>query len=143
MFKNYPNFTLAEFIKSDTATKKHIDNTPTEEVVAHLDELVGTLLQPLRTAYGKPLNITSGYRCPALNKAVGGSATSAHLRGYAADVQCKNLKGFIAFAENWLKENNIPFDQSIREKSGKTEWWHIGLRNSKGEQRRMFMTITK
>lgn len=140
----YPNFTLSEFVNSETAKKRKIDNTPSFEIVSHLEELVSTILQPIRTAYGKPLNVTSGYRCPALNKAVGGSPTSAHLYGYAADIQPAdgNVKGLIAFAERFMKDNGIMFDQSISEKSGKTEWWHIAVRNGKGEQRGMTMTLT-
>ena len=140
----YANFTLAEFIKSATATQKGIDNTPDFDEVAHLDELIGTILQPLREAWGKPLIISSGYRCPALNKAVGGADTSAHLYGYAADVQVarsKDFDAFIAFAEDWLKANNIGFDQSIRETSKTAYWWHIGLRNSKGGQRRQILAL--
>lgn len=139
----YKNFTLGEFIASTTALKKGIDNSPSFEVVEHLNELVGTILQPLREAYGKPLTISSGYRCTELNKAVGGVQNSAHQYGYAADVQCKDLTGFINFAEGWLKANNVPFDQSIREKAGKTEWWHIAVRNPEGKQRRMYFSISK
>lgn len=140
----YANFTLAEMVASDTARRKGIDNTPDFDEVAHLDELTGTILQPLREAWGKPLIISSGYRCPALNKAVGGADTSAHLYGYAADVQVarsKDFDAFIAFAEDWLKANDVPFDQSIRETSKTAYWWHIGLRNSKGGQRRQFLAL--
>ena len=71
-------FELDEFIRSDTAKKYGIDNTPTFAIVAHLDELVESILDPLRAAYGKPITVTSGYRCNSLNKAVGGADTSAH-----------------------------------------------------------------
>ena len=140
----YANFTLSEFIESDTAAQKGIDNTPDFDEVARLDELIGTILQPLREAWGKPLIISSGYRCKELNKAVGGAETSAHQYGYAADVQVtrsKDFDAFIAFAEDWLKTNDVPFDQSIRETSKTAYWWHIGLRNSKGLQRRQFKAI--
>lgn len=142
----YKNFELSEFVKSAKATARGIDNTPSFEVVDHLEELVDTILQPLRDAWGKPLLVTSGYRCPALNKAVGGAATSAHLYGYAADVQVsrpQDLDKFIAFAENWLRRNNVAFDQSISEASEDARWWHIGLRNSKGAQRRQFLALKK
>lgn len=141
----YPNFSLAEFIESDTASKRRIDNTPDFNEVDHINELVSRILQPLRSAWGRPLKVTSGYRCPKLNAAVGGASTSAHLRGYAADIQpaTGTVDEFIKFAEKWLRDNGIPFDQSIREKSGRVEWWHIGLYSSTGEQRRQFKAITK
>lgn len=140
----YANFELQEFLRSDTAKAKGIDNTPSFEVVAHLEELISTILQPLRTAWGKSLIISSGYRCEALNKAVGGVKNSAHLYGYAADVQTprsKDFKPFMEFAEKWLKDNGIAFDQSIKETSKTAYWWHIGLYNSKGEQRRQFKAL--
>ena len=140
----YANFDLQEFLRSDTAKARGIDNTPSFEVVEHLDELIRTILQPLRTAWGKPLIISSGYRCEALNKAVGGVKNSAHVRGYAADVQVtrsKDFAPFVAFAEDWLRRNGIAFDQSIKETSKTAYWWHIGLYNSKGEQRRQFKAL--
>lgn len=139
----YDNFTLSEFVVSATAKKEGIDNTPSFEVVDHLNELVSIILQPLRTAYGKPLTITSGYRCEQLNTKVGGSKTSSHLLGYAADVQASEQSKFMDFAERWLKDNDIAFDQSIKESCGGVVWWHIGLKNSQGEQRRKFMRINK
>lgn len=106
------------------------------------------ILDPLREAWGGPLYITSGYRCPKLNKAAGGSDTSAHPTGYAADVQPKDkrkIAAFILFANAWLEENKIRFDQAIDEcdKDG-TRWWHIALYDQKGvKQRRQYLTKTK
>ena len=80
-------FTLAELLKSNTAKQNGIDNTPTFEVVRHLEELTEKILDPLRAAWGKPIRVKSGYRCPRLNAAVGGSKTSVHMIGYAADLQ--------------------------------------------------------
>ena len=65
-------FSIEELCKSDTATEKGIDNTPSSEVVEKLNMLIDNVLDPLREAYGKPIYVNSGYRCPALNKAVGG-----------------------------------------------------------------------
>ena len=79
-------FELAEFVRSDTAKRRNIDNTPSFEIVEHLDELVSKILDPLRAAYGMPITIASGYRCPALNRAVGGVTSSVHQIGYAADL---------------------------------------------------------
>lgn len=128
-------FTLPEFIRSETATKKKIDNTPSFEVVEHLRELTETILEPLRAAYGKAITVSSGYRCPALNKAVGGVNGSAHLRGDAADLQAADMAGFKRFVRQYLISQRVKFDQCIIEKSGKTEWIHISIYSSTGSQR--------
>lgn len=140
------NFTLGEMIASDTAKKLKIDNTPTLVDIYHLEELCKMLLQPIRNAYGKPIKVTSGFRCRKLNQAVGGSATSAHLRGYAADIKpvSGSYKDFEAFVIQFLKDHpEIKFDQVIREVKGNSKWLHLGLRNSVGKQRMMVFDITK
>jgi len=131
----YRYFELSEFITSDTAKKKGIDNTPSFTVVEHLDNLVSKILEPLRIAYGKPINVTSGYRSDKLNRAVGGVNGSAHLRGDAADLTASDMPGFKKFVREWLTKNRIKFDQCIIEKSGRTEWIHIGIYSSTGSQR--------
>lgn len=143
--KEFKNFSLGEFTSSATAAAHHIDNTPSPEVEQHIEELVETILQPLRTAWGKPLKVNSGYRSPELNKAVGGSRTSAHLCGYAADIvpTSGKIDDFIAFAEDWLIKNGIAFDQSINERSGSSKWWHIAVRHCDGRQRRQTMQLYK
>lgn len=131
-------FELAEFVKSDTAKKKNIDNTPSFEVVAHLEELVENVLDPLRAAYGMPIKISSGYRCPALNKAVGGAATSVHMIGYAADCQVGgSFNKFRDFVVEWFQKTGTKFDQLLLESEKKTgaKWIHIGLKNNAGQQR--------
>ena len=135
-------FELDEFIRSDTAKKYGIDNTPTFAIVAHLDELVESILDPLRAAYGKPITVTSGYRCNSLNKAVGGADTSAHKIGYAADVVAENFTEFRQFAVSWFQATKPKFDQLLLEKdsSGK-EWIHIGLYNRNGQQRGQIMIL--
>lgn len=74
------NFTLEELIKSSTATKLNIDNNPTEEITSNLLELSTKILQPIRNVYGKPIVISSGYRCTKLIKAVGGEASSLSIK---------------------------------------------------------------
>lgn len=81
------HFTLEEFIRSNTATRLKITNLPNKQQIANLLELCREVLEPIREAYGKPIIVTSGYRCPELNKAVGGVATSEHLQGMAADIR--------------------------------------------------------
>lgn len=138
-------FELDEFLRSDTAKRKGIDNTPTFEVVDHLDELVEKILDPLRSAYGKPITISSGYRCPALNRAVGGSSTSVHMLGYAADMTVgDSFEDFCDFAQEWLKKQLARFDQLITESNSRTgdKWLHIGLYNNAGQQRGQIKIIT-
>lgn len=87
MFKASENFTLQELIHSTTADKHRISNIPGCEEIRNLQYGVDMVLQPLRSIYQKPIIITSGYRCAALNKLVGGVANSYHLQGNAADIR--------------------------------------------------------
>lgn len=104
------NFSYKEFEESETAIRKGIANViNTTEIRDSVKALVLNVLQPLRDAWGKPLHINSGYRCPTLNEAVGGVATSAHLYGQAADVACDNPYELASLA----KELNLPYDQMI------------------------------
>ena len=122
------NFTREEFEKSDTADSMGIDNHIRDAVVfRNVTELCKKILQPLRIAYGKPIRISSGYRCEALNKAVGGVATSQHLFGMAADIQgtsnAENSKLMVM-----IQTMRLPFDQLILEKcdrNGDPKWIHI------------------
>jgi len=138
-------FELAEFLASDTAKKKGIDNTPTFEVVDHLDQLRRQILDPMREAWGGPLIVTSGFRCRALNKAVGGVTNSAHLSGWAADIRPSDKRRtarFILWAVGWIEENGIAFDQAIDENVKGERWLHIALRSNDGRQRRQNLVIT-
>lgn len=104
------HFTISELTHSDKARELHIDNTPfSYEVVDNLTNLTENLLDPIREAWGKPIIITSGYRSDALNKAVGGSKTSAHRFGLAVDVVPKNMADFdefAAFVKDYLKDKD-------------------------------------
>lgn len=114
-------FTINELTKSSTAEAKGIDNTPAPEVERNLTALVDNVLDPLREIYGKPITVNSGYRCPELNKAVGGSATSDHVKGFAADITAgskeENERLF-----NIIK-HNFHFSQLIDEKN--FSWVHV------------------
>lgn len=81
------HFRLSEFTRSATATARGLENVPTEQAVTNLKHLCEEVLEPLRVAMGVPIVINSGYRSPALNKAVGGVATSQHMTGEAADIR--------------------------------------------------------
>lgn len=136
--RKHKYFELDEFLQSDVAKKKKIQNLPTFEVVQHLEELVETILDPLRAAYGMPITVTSGYRCAELNKAVGGVTNSTHILGYAADLQVGgSFTKFKTFVVDWLKKSGARFDQCLLEKNTKTgaQWIHIATRNSLGQQR--------
>lgn len=138
MMAAFKYFTLQELIRSEVAAKKKIDNTPTFEVVEHLRELTEKVLEPLRAAYGMSINVSSGYRCPALNKAVGGSATSVHQIGYAVDLQVSgSFEEFRDFVVEWFRKTGTRFDQILLERNKATgaKWIHIGLYNNAGQQR--------
>lgn len=131
-------FSIKELSYSDTATAKHIANEPNEEQRKHLTELIEHLLDPLREAWGKPIRVTSGFRSAKLNATLGGSKTSAHLLGYAADIQPigESIADFKEFVKDWLKVSRVHYDQYIDERSAVSEWVHLGIRNGKGEQRK-------
>lgn len=115
-------FTIKELCKSSTAIQKGIDNTPNSEIVSNLEQLVDKVLDPLREEFGEPIIVNSGYRSPALNKAVKGAATSQHVSGQAADITAGSKFGnkrlFIL-----AQKLNLPFDQLIDEKN--YSWIHI------------------
>lgn len=106
------SFLLAEFVASDTADSLNIDNDITIDAVDNLRYLCAELLQPLRNALGVGVYISSGYRCPALNKAVGGVATSQHTTGQAADVYCRRQFTPLDIAR-MVVALRLPFDQLI------------------------------
>lgn len=137
-------FTLKELCASEVAEKKGIDNFPPWSVVDHLSELTENILEPLRVAWGGPIKVTSGYRCDALNRAVGGVYNSVHRLGYAADLQPGNgeIDEFTRFVADWLVKRRIRFDQCISEKNGSVRWVHIGIKSSTGSQRGQFLNIT-
>lgn len=115
------NFSLAELTYSSTAVNKGIDNTPSADIIANMQILVDNVLQPLREQLGKPLKINSGYRSPAVNTAVGGSATSDHCKGQAADIEIAGMaNGDLA---EYIKDN-FKFTQLI------LEFYTQGLPNS-------------
>lgn len=134
-------FTISELVASDTAKAKGIDNSPTTVVRANLVALIETLLDPLREAWKSPIKVTSGYRCAVLNRAVGGSSTSAHLYGCAADIVPLNgeIAEFKAFCKNYFGSRRHLFDQVILEVDGEREWVHIGLKTKDGRKRGQLM----
>lgn len=115
-------FTFTEFERSATAYRYGIDNALPEKYKANVVRLVDTVLDPLREAWGGPLTVTSGYRCPVLNYAVGGTATSHHLRGMAADIDTGSNAGNRRLFQMVL-DLGLPFTQLIDERG--FAWVHI------------------
>lgn len=123
------HFTIAELCASDTARARGIDNAPPSGVALALTTLIEKLLDPIREEWGGPITVNSGYRCPALNKAVGGVSTSQHLRGEAADISvgtpADNRRLFDRIV-SLHDEGRIVFDQLIDESNYR--WIHISYR---------------
>lgn len=133
-------FTVAEFVGSETADRRGIDNRLPKELLPNVQALVNNVLDPLREALGKPITVTSGYRCPALNKAVGGSATSDHMQARAADITAGSRK------ENkrlfyLIQELGLDFDQEIWEKGNSEgpDWVHVSYRE--GNNRKQVLLL--
>lgn len=127
------HFTLEEMVASSTAKAKKIDNTPTQEVINNLKELCVNVLEPLRVALGKPISVTSGYRSPALNKAVGGAVDkngkpkSQHCFGQAADIQVKGMtpKQVCDKIDELVRKGIIKAYDQLIEEYGATGWCHV------------------
>lgn len=120
-------FTIAEMVRSTTADRKGIDNRLPKQLIPKVDALIDNVLDPLRETYGKPIKVNSGYRCEALNKAVGGSRTSSHMSGEAADiVGTPNTKEENKKLFRMIQEMNLPFNQLINEMD--YSWIHVSYR---------------
>lgn len=126
-------FTIKELTKSKTALRYGIDNIPNKQQERNLIKLVENILDPVREKYGKPIIVSSGFRCEKLNRIVGGARTSQHLTGEAADIRSvedtpeENKKIF-----NLIKELDLPFDQLINEYN--YDWIHVSYSNKNRKQ---------
>ena len=120
------NFTLSEITKSNTAKRLGIKNVPNQEHLNNMQILIRDLIQPMRDALG-PIRISSGYRSPVLNRAIGGSTKSQHCKGQAVDIQFWE-KGEMCNKKvyDWVLKEGIEFDQMINEFD--YAWIHISLR---------------
>lgn len=130
------HFRLIEFVRSGTAIRLNIANTPSPQVVERLRALCVNVLEPLRRHFGV-LRITSGYRCTALNKAVGGVANSQHLYGEAADLHVGSYENGRKMFE--FVKQNLVFDQMLFEhkRKGDVHWLHISFKSDRGVNRCM------
>lgn len=131
-------FTFQEFERSETAYRHAIDNSVPEAAKAGIAALVDSVLDPLREAWGRPITVTSGYRCPRLNKAVGGVATSQHTKGEAADISVGNPLDNRRLAQKLL-DLKLPFDQIINEHDW--QWVHVSYRADKPNRHEILKTV--
>lgn len=130
------HFTIGELCASTTADARGIKNTPMLQETGNLKALADNVLDPLREWYGKPIYVNSGYRCPQLNRMVGGKPTSQHLKGEAADITAgskeENRKLFAYIRAN------LTFDQLIDEKN--FSWVHVSFKRN-GENRKQILHL--
>ncbi|MEL0118177.1 MAG: D-Ala-D-Ala carboxypeptidase family metallohydrolase [Opitutae bacterium] len=123
------NLSLAEVTRSKTAKRLGIDNTPDEWATENLRQIAINVFQPLRDAFGCPIYVSSGYRGPELNRAIGGAKRSQHMEGRALDLdadvfgRCTNAEIF-----NWIKKN-VEFDQLVWEfgDEDNPDWVHVSF----------------
>lgn len=139
--KKIKYFKLSEFINSSTAKRLGINNMPTFEIVDNLNRLAD-YLDGIREKVGIPILVSSGYRCPLLNKAVGGVPNSQHLKGLAADLLCADMSKL----ESVLRETG-GFNQLIKEHrkgSPNSFWYHVSLCPRNGKPRnQIIMNLEK
>tara|TARA_R100001369_G_scaffold52168_1_gene78982 strand:- start:1616 stop:2083 length:468 start_codon:yes stop_codon:yes gene_type:complete len=128
------NFVLSEIIRSNTARRLNISNAPNKEHLRSLQILIRDLIQPMRDALG-PIRISSGYRNPTLNRAIGGSRKSQHCKGEALDIQFwKDGEMCNEEVYKWVIKEGIEFDQMINEFD--FAWIHISLKD-KGNRKQV------
>jgi len=130
------HFTLEELTYSAVAENKHIDNTPNTTMINEGRRLCYDILEPIRQRYGKPIIVTSGYRCPLLNKVVGGAKNSDHRYFNAADIKAKdgNNKELWNIIIQMIKEGKIICRQLIDEYN--LSWIHISNNNKYNSYRK-------
>ena len=138
-----PHFKLVEFTRSATAQARHIDNTPNEEQIKNLKFLCDNVLEPLREQFG-PIIIGSGFRCPALNTAVGGVKNSQHKSGEACDIHLPSIEVGKKYFE-FLKKLPI-FDQLIWERDNPRSnhyWIHVSVKRSGKNRKQVIPLLNK
>jgi hypothetical protein len=136
---------LSEVTRSETAKRKGVSNEPTPEHLENFKKLAEHVFEPIRTHFGVPIHISSGYRSKALNAAVGGSATSQHCKGEAIDIDMDGSSNGVTnkMVFDYIKAN-IKFDQMIWEFGTDTapDWVHVSY-DSDGKQRGQILKAIK
>lgn len=131
-------FTLNELTRSATAARKGINNSPSPLIKSNLEAIIEKVLDPLREKWGKPIIVTSGYRCPKLNTIIGGASGSQHTKGEAVDIRTatdtrdENMKLL-----KILLKSDIVYDQVISEyvdAQGRPDWIHISYKKNGGNR---------
>lgn len=139
-------FTLEELTYSSTAKSKGIDNTPKGQDLENL-KYTASQMEVVRDVLNSPISISSGFRCDALNKAVGGSSTSAHQKGLAVDFTCKrygDTKKVVQALLEASRAKQLTFDQLILESPDTpNSWVHIGFKQDGKDQRGEVLTMNK
>jgi zinc D-Ala-D-Ala carboxypeptidase len=136
------NFSLSELTRSQTATRRGIDNQPNDEQLANLVALCECVLQPIRDHFGTSVRISSGLRVPELNAAIGGSTTSDHCKGMAADIEVPPIDNLEL--ARWVEGSGLAFRQLILEYYDGTPdsgWIHVSY--DPADNKRQVLTATK
>jgi zinc D-Ala-D-Ala carboxypeptidase len=136
------HFSLSELTRSQTATRKGIDNQPNDEQLANLVALCECVLQPIRDHFGTSVRISSGLRVPELNAAIGGSTTSDHCKGMAADIEVPPIDNLEL--ARWIESSGLAFRQLILEYYDGTPdsgWIHVSY--DPADNKRQVLTATK
>ena len=138
-----PHFKLSEFEFSTTALAKGFDNHCPQHLIPNLRNLCERILEPLRAKVNEPIIISSGYRCPQLNKAVGGVSNSQHMTGEACDIHLSDMKKLREWFTHLMEGD---FDQLIMERASKASnhyWIHVSCRADPTKNRHQVKYITK
>lgn len=137
MVKLTEHFKTEEFERSDTAKRMGIDNTMPNQLLPNIQALCENVLEPLRQQFDEPVYISSGYRSPALNKAVKGATSSQHMKGEAADIYSKRGAKRLREWYLWMIDN-LHFDQLIWEVRSNSKWIHVSYKRTGVNRQQVF-----
>jgi len=132
------NLTLAEVIKSNTAIRRGIDNTPTDAHIENLKYLAEKVFQPIREHFGCPIFVSSGYRSKGLNEAIGGSQRSFHSHGCALDLDMDGRAGDVNNEDIFYYiKNNLQYTELIWEfgTEDRPDWVHVAIAKGREDEK--------